>query len=51
MATNTATAAADSRRGIAWMLLTMFLFVSMDAVETADLMEKHILEKRAKLGI
>ncbi len=27
------------------------LFVSMDAVETADLMEKHILEKRAKLGI
>jgi hypothetical protein len=25
-------AAHDSRRGIAWMLLTMLLFVSMDAI-------------------
>ncbi len=38
MATNTAPAAADSRRGILWMLLTMFLFVSMDAVV------KHLIE-------
>lgn len=32
-----AAAAADSRRGVAWMMLTMLLFVSMDAVV------KHLL--------